>query len=233
MARVASQQVVPDPSNQAVEQTPFEAALMHRLDQLRSALGDDGTAQPENSAGAGYGRSQQPRTSRAPLLATHLIAVAAGAFLMWFLMAAPPPAPATTTASNSALKGSSPASPAIQTPAITPVRTQVLDALERWRQAWSGRAVDSYLGMYSVHFTPADGTSRAVWAEGRRNNFARHSKIVVRLHDVQVVPVDERHAKVHFLQDYASDNYTEARRPKSLMLVREDNDWRIEGERQE
>jgi hypothetical protein len=138
--------------------------------------------------------------------------------------------PAVTAVPQAVTGAADPANPHVAPPAMTPavaVDSQVRDMLERWRQSWSSRAVDAYLGYYSAHFVPADGSKRSVWAEGRRKNLLSRSKISVQLHDVTVVPIDSHQIKVTLLQDYASDRYMETRRPKTFLLAREGNDWRI------
>lgn len=180
-----------------------------------------------------------PRTqSNRPLLvASHLISAAAGAALMWYVMGEPDgaqkAAPPETTVPGAVTVAADAANPQVAPPpaaSATAMDSQVRDTLERWRQAWSSRAVDAYLGFYSAHFIPADGTKRSAWAEARRKNLLSRSRISVQLHDVTVVPIDSRQVKVTLLQDYASDRYTETRQPKTFLLAREGNDWRIAGE---
>lgn len=112
-------------------------------------------------------------------------------------------------------------------PAAVVVDTQIRDRLEQWRQSWSNRNADAYLGFYSAQFIPANGAERSVWAEGRRKNFLGKSSINVQIDDVKVAPADGNQVKVTLLQDYTSDSYKETRQPKTFLLTREGGDWQI------
>jgi hypothetical protein len=149
---------------------------------------------------------------------------------MWSIMSesgrkpiSTPPAAAVMAATTPAVLGTKP----ITSPIAMPMEPQVRDMLERWRQSWSSRDIDSYLGFYSANFVPANGTKRSVWAEGRRKNILSRSSISVGIHEVTVAPVNSHQVKVMLLQDYASGSYTETRRPKNFLLAQEGSDWRI------
>jgi hypothetical protein len=165
----------------------------------------------------------------------YFFSAAVGAALAWLALAEPnrlaaPPVLETAIRTPAAFPVAPITSPAKQSE-VAPERSQAaLDMLEHWRLAWSSRAVDSYLGFYSDHFVPADATNRSVWAEGRRKNLLSKSKIDVQIDHVKIASTDERQVKVQLLQSYESGGYKEPGRPKTLLLTREGNDWRIVGE---
>ncbi|MBT9567504.1 MAG: hypothetical protein IV085_04325 [Thiobacillus sp.] len=177
------------------------------------------------------------RTGFRPLLrvASHTLAAATGAALMWFVIhgsiGTPSPAPPATAAPQIATAPSG--APAILPDAaakVVPQEAQVREMLERWRQAWSDRAVGTYLGFYSAQFAPADGTKRSMWEDSRRQNLLSRSTIDIQLHDITVTPLDDRQVKVTLLQDYESGSYQETRQPKTFLLTLDGNEWRIAGE---
>lgn len=167
-------------------------------------------------------------------IGTHFLSALLGAAAMWFALSVSnrwtePPASKTTIPPPAALPEAARIVPAKQLEAAAE-RSQVLNMLELWRQSWSNRAVDSYFGFYSAHFVPADGTSRSAWAEGRRKNLLGKAKIDVQIDQVRIEAAGDRQVKVQLLQSYASGAYKEIRQPKTLLLIHEDNTWRIAGE---
>ena len=232
MARTSGQQAKPDvPSPTAgeagrlLEQNPHDKTSLHRLNSIQAGLD---TIKPSVQERSPRGEPALAAGVRAhsdyvPRIASHLVAAAAGAVLMWSVtggsVRTPGPTPPKTAAAAATI-----------VPAAVPVDTQVRDRLEQWRQSWSNRDADAYLGFYSAQFIPANGAERSVWAEGRRKNFLGKSSISVRIDDVKVVPENNNQAKVTLLQDYTSDSYKETRQPKTFLLSREGGDWQIIGE---
>ena len=107
---------------------------------------------------------------------------------------------------------------------------QARNLVERWRQAWATRNVDAYLGSYSADFSPAKGQTHANWAAARRAKLLAQTDISVQVHQMSIERINNHQLKVGFLQDYASGNYRETAQPKTLLLIRTGNDWRIAGE---
>jgi len=174
---------------------------------------------------SGWRETIQFTSRRGMLIASHLASAAAGAAVMWFVMGEP----ASTQVSLSPAKPAVAGKPAAST---TQPEAQVRDLIERWRQAWSRRDVQGYLAMYSDQFVPAKGFSRKEWAENRRKNFLGLSNISVKLHAIRLTPIDDKRVSVSLIQDYVSDRYTELGQPKTLVLVREGNGWKIVSERE-
>ena len=112
-------------------------------------------------------------------------------------------------------------------PPVPDELAQARDLVEHWRRAWSSRDVDAYLGCYSANFVSARGQTRTKWAKARRRNLSSRSEISVQVHDLRIERIDTGRLKAVFLQDYASDRYREVAQPKTLLLVRAGDDWRI------
>jgi tetratricopeptide (TPR) repeat protein len=125
----------------------------------------------------------------------------------------PPPAPS----SPSAATGSD-------------ARADVLAAVNRWAKAWSARNADGYLSSYAKTFAPDKGQSRAAWAAARRERVTAPSKISVEVVDPAVQIVSSNEARVTFRQNYASDTLS-TRSRKTLVMVKEDGEWKIVRER--
>lgn len=104
--------------------------------------------------------------------------------------------------------------------------------LENWRQAWSDRDIEAYLGLYSPAFVPATGKTRAEWAATRRRNIIGRADLSVRVSGLEVRRLNEQRVELTFLQDYASGQYREVGRPKRLLLAREAGQWQIIAEEQ-
>jgi uncharacterized protein (TIGR02246 family) len=111
-----------------------------------------------------------------------------------------------------------------------PGEAQARALIDRWRQAWASRDVDAYLGCYSADFQPIDGQSRSGWAAARRKKLSTPADINLQVRDIRFEHVTSDRLRAVFLQDYASGSYRETARPKTLLLSRQDGDWRIAGE---
>ena len=101
-------------------------------------------------------------------------------------------------------------------------------ALE-WARAWSEQRVDDYLAFYASGFDPGDGVDRAEWVEQRRRRLTAPSFIEVELTDLEARAESPSRAAVTFVQSYRSNSYRDRVR-KTLILVPEDGDWKIERE---
>ena len=129
-----------------------------------------------------------------------------------------------------------PAAPAPGAPAPAPVAApaegsaDVLRAVNKWAQEWSGKHADGYLAAYSKSFKPEDGSSRSAWSAARRERVGapRHIKVEVLGAIVEMKSATE--AKVTFRQAYDSDSL-QTRSRKTLTLVKEGATWLITRER--
>lgn len=241
MDRASTRQTGGSPTpSQPVEHSPVRKVAQEAMDRL---TGESPTARADKPQLAGQSKPAEPiailaqpaRARPASRIAGHAVSAAIGAALMWFVLdgqnrASESPRPAVIPAAAEVI--TPPVVQAVPAPVAetAAVDAQVLDVLERWRQAWSSRDVASYLSHYSAQFVPADGSNRAAWAEGRRSNLLSRSSIDVRIHDATVTELGKGQVKVTLLQDYDSGAYKETRQPKTFHLSLEGNQWKITGE---
>jgi len=143
-------------------------------------------------------------------------------------VAAPPAAPAAAPVAAPAVKPPAPPPPA---PAPTAdASADVLAAVNKWARDWANRNPDGYLSAYAKSFRPEDGTSRASWAETRRERLTTPRSIKVELLGTTVELTSATEAKVTFRQAYSSDAL-QTRTRKTLTLVKEGQRWLISRER--
>jgi len=107
---------------------------------------------------------------------------------------------------------------------------EVLGALNRWAQAWSGNDVPGYLAHYATDFKPPNGESRGNWEAQRKARIAKPRKIQVDVNSPKVVFSDSGRVTVTFRQHYRSDaiNVTST---KTLVMVKAGDKWLIQQER--
>lgn len=232
-----------------------DRALKLRLEQLKIAQ----IRTPIPAIAAALAHTARPAQQSAPTLASRasdrghgirtLLAVAlfgalAGAVLMWMTIngVARQTRPLPTTGAVS-FTPATVATAAIPTPEPTAAKpepkpavqvdtsdSQARELIEGWRQAWASRDATAYLTHYSQSFTPANGQQHANWAEGRQRNFASKSSIQVAVKDLRIERLSDDRIKAFFRQDYASGNYRENAQPKTLLLERTGQEWKISGE---
>lgn len=153
---------------------------------------------------------------------------------------APAPAPAPATAAvvaapvvtaPAALPKAPVTAPApTPAPVVNSASNEVTTAVNGWAKAWASKNTDSYLAAYSKAFKPEDGSSRAAWAETRRERITAPKRITVELLGTSVEMVSPSEAKVTFRQAYSSDSL-QTRSRKTLTLVKEGSRWLITRER--
>lgn len=225
----------PPTTRTGVGRREYDKALVHRLEQLQNAMGEQNqtvSADPMPSATANT-YTFRPST----LVITALASALLGAGLTWHALGGneaepllPPPAdtrlsapptPAAPTAEN------------IVAPLPPPLKTdeaQARELLEAWRQAWSQRDIEAYLSYYSPDFVPNKGQKRTEWAAERSKNLSSRPQISINVHDVRIEHIAEDRIRLAFLQDYAAGNYRENAQAKTLLLVRQAASWLILGE---
>lgn len=235
----------------------YDQAMAQRRAQLQTALGEKvepvfGDHAPTPSAFSGMALPLPRRGhSNGSLIACCLLSAAAstGLTAWWFELQAPSVtdnAPRPSQSTTAAVQPPASAPPLVtppanltpKTPAQTPTPTTpaiaddsaVRVAAERWSAAWSKRDAAAYLAAYSRDFVPADGQPREKWAESRRRNLMSRSDISVRISQLDAMPVGSHRFRLVFLQDYRAGSYEEHGQPKTLLMVREGDEWRIAGE---
>jgi hypothetical protein len=250
MDRLAEDKTVktPTPRTRSVGRRDYDHLLSRRLEQLNNAM-SSGT-EPEKSPAI----EKPPITIAAPtrtfgiqaIVVTALFSSLVGAGAMQLLqgkttstpepVASAKPAPAQVQvqvqASLPPIAAPTEAIP-LPSPKSTAIKTDesgVRELVEQWRLAWANRDSDAYLNFYSTHFVPADGSTRNNWAAARRKNLSSRPDINVVVRELQITQIDEKQLKLVFQQDYASGNFRENDKTKTLLVVQEENVWRISGE---
>lgn len=104
--------------------------------------------------------------------------------------------------------------------------SEISNALEAWRAAWSKRDVEAYLGFYAPGFVPSNEGDRDAWKEKRKEVLARAVDISVEVSDLSVAMPDVTHATATFRQTYRSVNYRDVV-TKTLQWERVGERWLI------
>lgn len=240
-AFLAPRQAMPRPANRFAASQ--EKAMAQRLQQLETALGEhtDNTPATVITLPVGKAPSAKGGHGITRTLIACLLSAALGASAMWLAMQdqtaastaqrQPITVPVAATAIVSPIEQAQPESVPSAASSI-PDETQIGDLLETWRQAWQGHDLPAYLAAYGSGFTPADGGSRDAWVAARSKKLASNAAIEVQLHNVVIERLEQDRFKVSFEQDYASGNYREVSRSKTLHIAREGGEWKIVREQQ-
>ena len=211
-----------------------EQAMARRLAQLQTALGND---LPPTAPAAAPERSSGLTSSLIFGLGAALLA----AVVIWLTLSPSDDTRQTvlqpalaTTAPTPALIESSPAPQPQATASAQEVDKARIEALlESWRQAWQAKDIAAYLEAYGAAFRPVDGSSRETWVSTRTKKLSTRAAIEVLLSDITLERIEDNLFRVSFLQSYASGNYRESNRSKTLLIVRENDDWKIISEQQD
>ena len=102
----------------------------------------------------------------------------------------------------------------------------VQDRVTAWAAAWSAKSFGQYAGFYAPAFEPADGSSRANWAQQRERRIAASKRVKV---EVKILKLREEGSDVlfaEFEQSYTSDAYSDVTQ-KSLKWIKVDGQWLI------
>ncbi|WP_273429491.1 hypothetical protein [Chitinibacter tainanensis] len=107
---------------------------------------------------------------------------------------------------------------------------KAIDALlEQWSSAWQQQLLKPYLASYADTFTPEGGLTLAQWRAQREQRVLAGEFVQIRLREVEIVAQQLDTAEVRFVQDYRS-NLLRERNRKTLWLVREHGQWKIQRE---
>ncbi len=107
---------------------------------------------------------------------------------------------------------------------------EVLQAVNRWAQAWAKQDVDAYLGHYDKDFKTPGGEPREAWEKTRRERISGAKSIEVGIDSPKVTMRSPDQASVSFRQTYRSDKLKSQNR-KTLELVKADGRWLIREEK--
>jgi len=105
-------------------------------------------------------------------------------------------------------------------------RADLVTLLTGWSEAWSQQRIEDYLGYYSAQFVSPGQLDFAAWQRQRRQRLRRPQFVEVAVAILDVEMMSEDRATLRFLQRYRSDRYRDVV-TKTLVLVREGDDWKI------
>jgi uncharacterized protein (TIGR02266 family) len=106
------------------------------------------------------------------------------------------------------------------------------EVVQAWADAWAGQRVEDYLWFYARGFSPPNGASRPAWEAYRRERLEAPSSIQIALENLSEESLDESRTRVTFEQAYSADSYSD-RVLKTLVMVKEDDSWKILSEQSE
>lgn len=212
----------------APEQGKQECAMARRLEQLHTALGEtDGVPDSSKNIPRPAAAIQSTNTvGTGSLVTTGLLAALLGASLTWLALQTPP-LPAEPTAYLQAAARPIPVPASAPTAAKISDKAKIGNLLENWRKAWTQRDIAGYLNSYSQRFVPTDGQPRATWAAARTQKLAPGAPIDIQIRELGIERLNADQFKATFLQDYASGSYRETARTKTLLVARENGEWKI------
>lgn len=119
-------------------------------------------------------------------------------------------------------------SPAQSEMAKQSLESQVLDAVEAWRAAWSSQSLPDYFAAYAEGFeVPERFKSTEEWQAYKRRVISSKSYIEIEISDLQVeLEADGKVAHVKFFQKFRSNSYNGA--GAKVLKMRLDNGvWKI------
>jgi hypothetical protein len=108
--------------------------------------------------------------------------------------------------------------------------TAINNMVFQWKQAWASKDADAYLRYYSEKFAPNSGMSIEQWRRYRRIRLSKPKSIDIQIRDLQISQESAARADVTFTQTYQS-NLFQDKIKKTLSLVKENNEWKIIGEK--
>jgi hypothetical protein len=215
-----------------------EAAMARRLEQLRAAMGESESA-PIQEANTGYrhaNASARPPARSGSRILTSILSALFGAGMMWLATpqehtpAPPEPVLNTVAVTTTARTTAAPQTTPLASPELSDEK-RIGQLMESWRNAWSQRDVTGYLNAYSQQFSPADGSSHDAWVSARVKKLSAGQPISIQIRNLRIECIDADQFRATFQQDYASGGYRETGRSKTLLIARENGEWRIRQER--
>ncbi len=108
---------------------------------------------------------------------------------------------------------------------------EIWEIVQSWAEAWSAQDLEKYLDFYSRRFKPPPYLSQEEWHSRRIANFKWRRKMRIQVEAIRVVrPGEAREPlRVEFTQHYYYDRFHTVT-GKTLLLTREEGEWRIVGE---
>ncbi|MBW1791470.1 MAG: hypothetical protein JRJ14_04255 [Deltaproteobacteria bacterium] len=99
-----------------------------------------------------------------------------------------------------------------------------------WKHYWESKDHENYMQRYSRDFN-SRGMDWSQWSTFKKDLAERYHQISLIFKDLQIT-LEDTHAVVNFKQYYRSDNYSDCGM-KSLVLKKEDGEWKIFSEKWE
>lgn len=127
--------------------------------------------------------------------------------------------PAPVPAKPAAIDAKPPKAAAAASPA------GIIETVQSWAKAWSGKDVDSYIAHYSPDFSPGN-LSYSAWAAQRRERIAIPGPISVIARDIRVKRTSPNRAEVRFKQIYQSSRLKTVS-SKTLVMELSGGKWLI------
>ncbi|HKI60619.1 MAG TPA: hypothetical protein VKA23_06245, partial [Mariprofundaceae bacterium] len=111
---------------------------------------------------------------------------------------------------------------------IASLESQLLDALEAWRTAWSARSLADYFAAYAEDFQVPDRfKSRQEWQAYKRRVISSKTFIEIEISDVKVeLEQSGKRARINFFQKFRSNSYN-GDDSKVLEMRLDDGTWKI------
>lgn len=110
------------------------------------------------------------------------------------------------------------------------VLQEARQAIERWRQAWSSRDIQTYIDSYVPGYSPGKGVTHQQWVNERTSRIVPRKHIEVEISDLQMRTRPDGTLQARFLQHYRSDALDNRTR-KELILTQQNGRWLIASER--
>ncbi|MDH5571782.1 MAG: hypothetical protein OEY89_08460, partial [Gammaproteobacteria bacterium] len=139
------------------------------------------------------------------------------------------PKPTIVAVNNSSIQpATKPQSSQMAAPVVDPARQleEIKLTLQGWASAWTAQEVDLYLSFYAPAFKPPADQSRRRWEQIRSQRLRKPSWVKVTIDDIQIEESDAGQARVRFIQDYRSENYSDITH-KELLLRSSVDGWQI------
>ncbi|MFQ5519527.1 MAG: peptidylprolyl isomerase, partial [Mariprofundus sp.] len=108
-----------------------------------------------------------------------------------------------------------------------PVDTEIRQAVEQWRQAWSRQNLTAYFNAYSEHFNPGKRFATIdAWKAHRQRMISDKKYIMINVKDIKISHLEENRARIEFTQHYEADSFS-TRDRKLLLMEKSASGWKI------
>ena len=106
-------------------------------------------------------------------------------------------------------------------------KKQLLNVIERWREAWEKKEIDQYMSFYSPRFS-SDGKNREQWKKYKTLVANKYDRITVEIENLRLLKNDGI-VLAKFDQSYSTERL-ESKGEKRLYLQQNSTEWKIDGE---